>query len=78
MKQLLLVTAGLLLLQALPVRTTAQTLDPTFTPQALYAPGSIYSALEQPDGKKVVIGNFTRLNSLPSPAARAFQFKWNH
>lgn len=41
----------------------AQTLDPTFTPPAMYAPGTVYSVLEQPDGKRVATGVFARINN---------------
>lgn len=37
-------------------------LDPSFTPGGVYAPGTVYTAVEQPDGKRVVAGVFTRVN----------------
>ncbi|GAB2870695.1 delta-60 repeat domain-containing protein [Hymenobacter ruber] len=44
----------------------AQSLDLGFAPPAIYAPGTVYSALEQPDGKRVVVGAFTRVNGTPA------------
>ncbi|MBH8569284.1 T9SS type A sorting domain-containing protein [Microvirga sp. STS02] len=44
----------------------AQSLDLGFTPPAIYAPGTVYSALEQPDGKRVVVGAFSRVNGAPA------------
>ncbi|MGY3087210.1 putative delta-60 repeat protein [Hymenobacter sp. UYAg731] len=40
----------------------AQSLDLGFAPPATYATGTVYSALEQPDGKRVVVGAFNRVN----------------
>lgn len=45
-----------------PAPAVAQSLDPTFTASSLYAPGRVYSAVEQPDGKRVVVGGFSRVN----------------
>lgn len=52
--------AGTLLLPATWLAATAQTLDPSFAPGTYYAPATAYSALEQADGKRVLLGNFTR------------------
>lgn len=41
---------------------TAQTLDPSFSPSSVFAPGLVYSVVEQPDGKRVAAGAFTRVN----------------
>lgn len=57
-----LLLAGALLLPATWLAATAQSLDPSFTPGAFYAPARAYSALEQADGKRVLLGNFTRAN----------------
>jgi uncharacterized delta-60 repeat protein len=53
---------GLLIACVTQFRATAQSLDPTFTASKIYTPGTIYSALEQPDGKLVVAGGFIRVN----------------
>ena len=45
----------------------AQALDPAFGSPAIYAPGTSYSVTEQPDGKLVVVGNFTRINGTAVP-----------
>ena len=47
---------------ALPV--AAQTLDPVFAPTSVYASGQVFSAVEQPDGKRVAVGPFTRANGV--------------
>ena len=40
----------------------AQTLDPSFTPPVMYAPGAVLSGVEQADGKRVIAGLFKRIN----------------
>ncbi|WP_035559821.1 T9SS type A sorting domain-containing protein [Hymenobacter sp. IS2118] len=51
--------------------TDAQVLDPSFAPNSIYAPGIVYTAVEQPDGQRVVAGAFTRVNgSTASGVAR--------
>ena len=66
MHKLQLLAAGLVLGLALAPRARAQSLDPGFTPATFYAPGTVFSALEQPDGKKVVVGTFSRANGAAS------------
>ncbi|MCC3158975.1 T9SS type A sorting domain-containing protein [Hymenobacter sp. 15J16-1T3B] len=56
----LVVVASLLALVGLPA--AAQTLDPTFTSLNAYAPGTVYAAVEQPDGKRIINGAFLRIN----------------
>jgi uncharacterized delta-60 repeat protein len=67
LKRLLLLGLSLLAVPALPQPTTAQTLDPTFTPPtSLYGTGTVFSmAAQQADGKRVVVGSFTRVNNVP-------------
>jgi len=45
----------------------AQSLDPTFGPVGIYKPGLVYSAVEQPDGKRLVAGDFVRVNGTAAP-----------
>ncbi|SDY65595.1 delta-60 repeat domain-containing protein [Hymenobacter psychrophilus] len=45
----------------------AQALDPTFAAPSVYAPGAVYSATEQADGKLVTVGNFSRINGTAVP-----------
>ena len=67
MAKITLLTAPLLLgLALLPNHSRAQSLDPGFAPATFFAPGTVFSALEQPDGKRVVVGTFTRVNSTTS------------
>jgi len=40
----------------------AQTVDPTFAPINILQSGTVYNALQQPDGKYLVAGNFTQVN----------------
>ena len=56
----------LLLLPALAgvLPALAQTVDPTFAPTSVFAPGQVFSAVEQPDGKRVAVGSFTRANGV--------------
>lgn len=68
----LLILAGVLGTAGLVQQAHAQVLDPTFARQTLYAPSTTYSALEQPDGKKVVTGGFSRVNGTPSPQLMRF------
>ena len=51
---------------------TAQSLDPTFAASTIYAPGTVYSALEQPDGKLVTTGIYTRINGASASAISRF------
>jgi uncharacterized delta-60 repeat protein len=61
-----LLLVGALLLPAGWSAATAQRLDPSFASGTYYAPATAYSALEQTDGKRVLLGNFTRANSTPA------------
>jgi uncharacterized delta-60 repeat protein len=63
--------SSLTLVALLPLASLAQTLDPAFAPPAIYAPAAVYSTLEQPDGKLLVTGNFTRIDGLPSASGVA-------
>ena len=56
-----------------PVR--AQSLDPAFAPHTIYAAGLVYSALEQPDGKRVAVGSFSRIDG--TPASQLVRFNTN-
>lgn len=58
----LLALSGLCLLPALLPHAHAQAIDPAFTAPAVYSPGYIGSLIEQPDGKLVISGRFSRLN----------------
>ena len=62
MKKLKRFLTGLLLAPLIWHAATGQTLDPTFSPSAIYAPGTVYSVVEQPDGKRVATGVFRRVN----------------
>lgn len=57
---------GLVLLGAggLTQPLAAQSLDPGFAPSAIYSSGVTLSAVEQPDGKRLVVGGFTRVNGV--------------
>ena len=58
-KPRLLIT-GLLLTGLLPGRLIlTQSLDPAFMPSSIFAPGTMYSAIEQSDGKRLVAGQFS-------------------
>ena len=71
MKNNLLFGLALLAAGGLSRPLAAQTLDPGFAASAIYGPGTVYSAVEQPDGKRVVVGSFSRVNSAASsPLAR--------
>ena len=69
---LLLLLAGTLGTANLVQQAHAQVLDPSFARQTLYSPGTVYSALEQTDGKKVVTGSFTHINGTPSSLLTRF------
>ncbi|RZK62054.1 MAG: hypothetical protein EOO59_03570, partial [Hymenobacter sp.] len=60
MKKSILFLVGACLLPAGWLAATAQNLDPSFAAGTYYAPASAYSALEQADGKRVLLGTFTR------------------
>lgn len=62
-----------LLLTSVGQRTFGQTLDPAFIPSNVYAPGRIYSATEQPDGKRVVAGLFSRVNGAAAASVVRFE-----
>jgi uncharacterized delta-60 repeat protein len=67
MRLLRLLVAGLALVPLLRHNSSAQALDPAFNQiTSLYASGEIYSlGTPQADGKRVVAGTFTRINSTP-------------
>ncbi|GAB2701237.1 delta-60 repeat domain-containing protein [Hymenobacter frigidus] len=75
MKKLLLLTAGLGLAAA-PTpghRAAAQVaLDPTFAPNAVYAPGGVFSIVEQPNGQRVVSGIYGRVNGTAATSLSRF------
>ena len=64
MSKFLLIIAGLWL--GLAPATRAQNLDVSFATATFYAPGTVFSALEQPDGKRVAVGTFARVNGAAS------------
>jgi uncharacterized delta-60 repeat protein len=66
MKKLLSLFMGIGLLTATRLPAAAQSLDPSFTPSTILAPGGVTSAIEQPDGKIVAVGNFSRVNGSPA------------
>jgi uncharacterized delta-60 repeat protein len=50
---------------------TAQTLDPDFPASELYCPASVRAAVSQPDGKRLVLGDFARTDAgLNTPLVR--------
>ncbi|MCB2378701.1 T9SS type A sorting domain-containing protein [Hymenobacter sp. BT635] len=51
----------------------AQTLDPSFQPTTLYASAPVTAAVPQPDGKRLVIGNFARTDA----GSSAFLVRYN-
>ncbi|GAA3946983.1 hypothetical protein GCM10022406_30960 [Hymenobacter algoricola] len=55
-----------MLLPLLARPAAAQAVDPTFSRQSLYAPGSVYSVRQQADGRRLVVGAFTRVNGTPA------------
>lgn len=60
MKKSTLFFVGACLLPARWLTATAQSLDPSFAPSTYFAPATAYSTLEQADGKRIVLGSFTR------------------
>ena len=46
----------------------AQSLDPSFASSSFFGSGSVYSAVEQPDGKRLVVGSFSRVNGTAAPS----------
>ncbi|GAB3846870.1 delta-60 repeat domain-containing protein [Hymenobacter terrigena] len=62
MKKNLLVAFILLVGGSGSQRLAAQSLDPQFSPPTLYGVGTVYNAIEQPDGKRLVVGDFRRVN----------------
>ena len=67
MNLLRLSLAGLVLASVLSPPATAQILDPGFaSPTSLFGPGQVYAVgPQQADGKRVVAGNFLRVNGTP-------------
>jgi uncharacterized delta-60 repeat protein len=61
MKLPLLLITGWFLLPAISLPAAAQSLDPAFSTPSIYAPSGVSSTAEQPDGKLVIAGNFTRI-----------------
>lgn len=64
--------AAVLLLPSGVHLASAQTLDPLFAPPSMYGPGAVLSAVEQPDGKRVIAGLFTRVDGTPAWAVSRF------
>ena len=64
MKKKLLLASTLFLSANSYQPLAAQTLDLTFAPGTYYAPGTALSALEQADGKRVVLGSFSRATGI--------------
>ena len=65
--------AALLLgLSGLAPGAGAQALDPSFAPTRVYAPGTVFSAVEQADSKRVVAGSFTRVNGAAAAGLSRF------
>ncbi|MBH8569283.1 T9SS type A sorting domain-containing protein [Microvirga sp. STS02] len=62
MKKNLLAVAILLLGGSGSQHLLAQSLDSQFTPPSMYGVGTVNNAIEQPDGKRLVIGDFRRAN----------------
>ena len=62
MKKNLLVTVILLVGGSGSLQLAAQSLDQQFSPPSLYGVGPVSNAIEQPDGKRLVIGDFRRVN----------------
>lgn len=61
-----LLLSGLLVAPVAGHFAAAQTLDPTFAPPSMYAPGIVISAVEQPDGKRVITGLYNRVDGTPA------------
>ncbi|TGE24281.1 T9SS type A sorting domain-containing protein [Hymenobacter aquaticus] len=72
MKSFLLVASGLALVALSGAPATAQTLSPSLAGLQVYAPGTAYSVTEQPDGKRVVVGSFSRINGTAVPRLARF------
>ena len=66
MKHALLFSGLLLLAGSMAQPLAAQSLDAGFAPSAIFGSGTAYSAVEQPDGKRLVVGAFTRVNGTPA------------
>ncbi|MGY3087211.1 putative delta-60 repeat protein [Hymenobacter sp. UYAg731] len=62
MKKNLLIAVVLLIGGRGSQHLAAQSLDPQFGPPTLYGVGTVSNAIEQPDGKRLVIGEFRRVN----------------
>ncbi|SDY40396.1 T9SS type A sorting domain-containing protein [Hymenobacter psychrophilus] len=69
---LLKIFTGLLLFIGLAIPAHAQTLDPTFAPLETWQSATVNSTQEQPDGKLLVAGSFTRLNGSPASGLARF------
>ncbi|WP_375416115.1 T9SS type A sorting domain-containing protein [uncultured Hymenobacter sp.] len=63
---------GLLLAGTGALPATAQRLDPAFTTSSIYAPATVFSAVEQADGKRVVAGSFSRINGVAASNVSRF------
>lgn len=73
MRKFQLLITGLLLTGLLPGRLIlAQSLDPAFIPSSIFAPGTVYSAVEQSDGKRLVAGQFSRINGTATSGITRF------
>ncbi|MBF9220399.1 T9SS type A sorting domain-containing protein [Hymenobacter ruricola] len=72
MKKTVLLLVSLAVLQAGPLKVSAQNLDPSFAALTVYAPGFVSSAIEQPDGKIVMTGLYSRVNGAPAFAISRF------
>ena len=75
MKKFGLLFVGLFVASAVSPPVRAQSLDPAFAPHTIYAAGLVYSALEQPDGKRVAVGSFSRIDG--TPASQLVRFNTN-
>ena len=75
MKKLRLIFLGLFVALAASPPVRAQSLDPAFAPHTIYAAGVVFSALEQPDGKRVAVGSFLRVDG--TPASQLVRFNTN-
>ena len=62
MRKNLLPTLALLIAAGFSQPLRAQSLDLAFAAVSAYAPGQVTGTLEQPDGKRVIKGNYSRLN----------------
>ncbi|MBO2011144.1 hypothetical protein [Hymenobacter negativus] len=72
MKKRLLLFTALCLGFADRLPLAAQSLSATFAAPRMYAPGTVYSALEQPDGKIVTTGIYTRVNGTSASGISRF------